>query len=186
MTHAARPASGTTCDEGGDPSIGASEQLGAATAVNARDDLLRYAARLSGDRTVVEDVVQDAYVRFFGQKIAVAHPISYLKRIVANLLTDHARSRRRRPLDVALDDATEVADNRPSPFQLLAGRDAIRRFGQVLGRLPVRTQQVFMMSRVDGLSYAEIATHLGISIKAVEKHMSRAIAHFDRSMGDIL
>jgi RNA polymerase sigma-70 factor (ECF subfamily) len=41
--------------------------------------------------------------------------------------------------------------------------------------LPPRCRAVYLMNRMDGLSYSEIARRCGISAKAVEKHMSRAL-----------
>jgi RNA polymerase sigma-70 factor (ECF subfamily) len=43
------------------------------------------------------------------------------------------------------------------------------------------TRQIFLAHRVDGYSYGEIAERTGLSVKGVEKHMSRAIAHIDRA-----
>ena len=43
------------------------------------------------------------------------------------------------------------------------------------------TREIFMAHRLDGLSYAEIADRTGLSVKGVEKHMSKAIAQVTRS-----
>jgi RNA polymerase sigma-70 factor (ECF subfamily) len=42
-------------------------------------------------------------------------------------------------------------------------------------RLPERTRTVFILRRLEGMRFHEIASHLGISVSAVEKHMVRAI-----------
>lgn len=151
-----------------------------------RAELVRYAARLTQHSQAAEDVVQDAYVRVLGGNGEVVNPIAYLKRTIANLLTDNARRRSRAPASVPIDEQFDLADPQPSPLRVLLARDAIRIFSGLLGRLPARTQQIFMMSRVDGLTYSAISAQLGISTKAVEKHMSRAIAHFDRTAGDLM
>ena len=41
----------------------------------------------------------------------------------------------------------------------------------------MRTRQVFVLNRVEGLSYDEIATRLGISVSSVQKHLARALQH---------
>lgn len=46
-----------------------------------------------------------------------------------------------------------------------------------LDALPERTRSIFLLHRIDGYSYPEIADQLGVSRKAVEKHMTRAIKH---------
>lgn len=49
----------------------------------------------------------------------------------------------------------------------------------LLGELPSRTREVFLLNRVDGLTYDEIAMRLRLSKDRVERHMIRAIAHID-------
>jgi RNA polymerase sigma-70 factor (ECF subfamily) len=46
----------------------------------------------------------------------------------------------------------------------------------VLAKIPDGAREVFLMNRIDGLKYREIADILGLSMKAVEKRMSRALA----------
>ena len=50
--------------------------------------------------------------------------------------------------------------------------DLIRRR---LDMLPMLPRTVFLLHRIDGLDYAEIAWRLGLDVKAVERHMARAI-----------
>jgi RNA polymerase sigma-70 factor (ECF subfamily) len=49
-------------------------------------------------------------------------------------------------------------------------------------KLRPKTREIFMAHRVHGLSYAEIAERTGLSVKGVEKQMSKAIAHIDRML----
>jgi RNA polymerase sigma-70 factor (ECF subfamily) len=46
-----------------------------------------------------------------------------------------------------------------------------------LRQLPERTRDVFMLRRFEGLKHAEIARLYGISVRAVEKHFAKALAH---------
>ena len=46
-----------------------------------------------------------------------------------------------------------------------------------VGELPFRTQQIFVLNRIDGLGYAEVARHLGISQSAVQKHLAMVVRH---------
>lgn len=49
-----------------------------------------------------------------------------------------------------------------------------------LRALPRRSQQVFLLSRLDGLSYANLAERLGVSLSTVEKDMLRVLQHCQR------
>jgi RNA polymerase sigma-70 factor (ECF subfamily) len=50
-------------------------------------------------------------------------------------------------------------------------------------RLRPLTREIFMAHRLDGYTYREIAARTGLSVKRVEKHMSRAIAQLDEILG---
>ena len=78
------------------------------------------------------------------------------------------------------------ADNEPlaahDPVAVLEARDQLERLQSALTRLSPRTREIFLAHRLDGLSYKDIATQTGLSIKGVEWHMTKAIAHLDRLM----
>ena len=55
-----------------------------------------------------------------------------------------------------------------------AGND-LRHVEAALRSLPERTRQIFLLNRIHGRKYAEIAKAMGLSQSAVEKHMMRAL-----------
>ena len=65
---------------------------------------------------------------------------------------------------------------------VLEARDTLRRLEQAIGKLKARTREIFLAQRIEGLSYAEIAERTGLSVKGVEKQMSKAIAKIDRML----
>ena len=50
-------------------------------------------------------------------------------------------------------------------------------------KLPPKCQEVFMLSRFEDYSSAEIAEQLGISVRTVEKHISNALKHLKATIG---
>ena len=63
------------------------------------------------------------------------------------------------------------------PLRILEGKEELHAATASLPGLPERTRTVFILRRLEGQKYQDIAAHLGISVSAVEKHMVRAIQH---------
>lgn len=128
-------------------------------------------------RTVHEadDLVQEAWVRMAAHsgKQEVANPGAFLMRTALNLSIDVHRARRTQGDEVALDDVV-LADMAPGVEAWVLGRERAARLGVCLGRLPERTRGIFLAHRLDGRSYTDIARELGISVNAVEKHVTKA------------
>ena len=60
------------------------------------------------------------------------------------------------------------------------------RVKNVIGHLPEKCAEVFRESRFDGLSNKEIAAKHNITVKAVEKHISRALKTFREEFKDLV
>jgi RNA polymerase sigma-70 factor (ECF subfamily) len=144
--------------------------------------LLNHLARTTGSLDLARDVAQETFVRLLRMPPAmvarIERPDSYLRRIATNLLRDRARTRalaeRSRP---ALEVSGEALVDQ---VRVLESRDTLRRLELAIGRLKPKTREIFLAHRIRGLSYSEIAASTGLSIKGVEKQMSKAIAKIDR------
>jgi RNA polymerase sigma factor (sigma-70 family) len=71
----------------------------------------------------------------------------------------------------------------PSEERVLEDRQALDAFLAVLAEMPPKRRMVFTLHRFMGLSYSAIAMRLGISVGVVEKHMMKALLHFDSRLG---
>ncbi len=122
-----------------------------------------------------EDLVQDAWVRMaiHASSESVVNPEAFLMRTAINLSIDAHRSKRQRGEEVAIDDLSLV-DAAPGAEALLLGKERLARMTVCIERLPERTREIFLAHRLDGRSYTDIARELEISIKAVEKHVTKA------------
>lgn len=127
------------------------------------------------------DLVQECFaglIRAIGRPALIEHPEAYLSRTATNLVTKHARTAARRSaqLHVSVDDAALVGADLHAQLE---ARDMLDRLEAAMLRLRPTTRDIFMARRIDGYSYREIAVRTGLSVKAVEKHMTRAIAELD-------
>lgn len=149
---------------------------------NESPRLVRIISRRTRNREDAHDLVQDAFFRLArlgGAGALLERPQAYLRRIASNLLKDRAKSEARQSVAlhvVADEESLPAAD----PHRLLESRDMLRRLETAIMRLRPRTREVFMAHRVEGLTYAEIAERTGLSVKGVEKQMSKALVQLDR------
>lgn len=146
-----------------------------------RPRLLRYFARRVG-REEAHDLAQEAFACFIAavsrQSRKIERPDAYLSTIARNLVAKRGRTavRHSTALHVSAED---VALTGPNPEAHLEARDVLDRLETAMLRLRPMTREIFMAHRLDGYTYREIAERTGLSLKRVEKHMSRAIAQLD-------
>lgn len=147
--------------------------------------LLRFFLRRSGQHDA-GDLVQEAFLRFAraqnDRQEAVRQPEAYLSQVATNLLRNRARAAFHRTIAVPQEALEAVAD----PTDLgatLETRDTLNRMRAAMTKLSPRTREIFLSHRLDGATYAEIADRLGLSIKGVEWHMTKALRHLHKVLG---
>jgi RNA polymerase sigma factor (sigma-70 family) len=133
----------------------------------------------------VADLVQESFRRLVRASRAGARleqPEAYLTRIADNLLRDRARTHRSQHIDCH-EPFEEDAIAGPDPHHAFEARDSVARLETALATLKPKTREIFLMHRLDDLSYAEIAKARGMSIKGVEKQISKALLLLRRKVG---
>ncbi len=139
--------------------------------------LLRRVQFATHNREDAEDLLHAAFVRLseYAKNAEVENPGAFLVRTARNIAADDARHRRvRNEVDDATDYLTGISDDKPLQCEALIARERLRRVEEGLDRLGPRTREIFLMHRIDGLKYQEIAARLGITVSAVEKHIAKA------------
>lgn len=138
-----------------------------------------------------EDVAQESMTRLVNYHERGEPPNSWyplLYRIAVNVAHDHGRKARfRRANDhVTYEEILHATASDELPQdERLARQQTLECLWAIVRRLPERTQEIYVLSRIDGMSYSQIARHAGISAKSVEKHMGRALAALRQGMGDL-
>ncbi|WP_343517787.1 RNA polymerase sigma factor [Sphingomonas sp.] len=146
--------------------------------------LLRFFSRRA-DHHEASDLMHESFLRYAAVEASrdeeVVCPEAYLNQIATNLLRDRAKTALRRSMasHVSADDIMPQAADLVARLE---ARDKLDRLDRALMRLKPKTREIFLAHRLEGLSYREIAARLGLSIKGVEWHMTKAIDHLDRAL----
>jgi RNA polymerase sigma-70 factor (sigma-E family) len=136
--------------------------------------LVRLAALLTGDASVAEEIVQDAFVALYRRWGSLGDPaaaLAYVRAIVVNGSRSRVRHRlveERHRQPAAPDPAG------PEEIALRASDDA--RVLHALRTLPRRQQEVLVLRYYGDLSEAEIAAAIGVSRGSVKRHAFRGMA----------
>jgi RNA polymerase sigma factor (sigma-70 family) len=139
-----------------------------------RGKIIRLIGRIVGCRATAEDLAQDVFVKLWGRRVT-GQDRSLLFRTAQNMAIDHVRAQRVRAGYAQMTMPDRALAKTLAPDTAAAARQEIDVLLQALRILPERTQRVFFLNRLDGLSYAEIAKALGVSVSTIEKEMIWAL-----------
>lgn len=130
-----------------------------------------------GATSSVEDIASEAFVQLLEAPgpVSIREPRALLTTIARRLVFQLWR---RRDLERRHLDQLQHADqpSAPSPEDLAQLTQALHGLDRTLERLPGKVRATFLLSRVDGLTYPQIAAELGISLRSVSAYMSRSEA----------
>ncbi len=150
-----------------------------------RGELRAYLTGKLRNADLAADLTQEAFLRFAeqGPGAAILNDRSYLYRTAHNLAVDHLRQEERQRTDsLAHEDMADIAEEAPSPEASVEARRRLDLLRRTVGELPSRTRQVFVLNRIEGLTYPQTAQRLGISESSVQKHLAKALHHVMRRL----
>ncbi len=149
--------------------------------------LRNYASHFIADTDDADDIIQDCFVHLWERRESLtsisisALLFTMVRNGCLNYLKHQALTN-----DYNIDYLAHVSGSEQLYYQDFLNNtdqeiiyDELRRqIEKVMDMLPPRSRQVFEMSRFEGLKNREISEQLGISVKVVEKHISKALATF--------
>jgi len=124
-----------------------------------------------------EDYLHSAFIRLeeYRRANTVENPAGFLVRTAVNIAADEARRPAARTTEARpIDELLDISDSEPLADEVFAARKRLERVKAGLAQLSPRTREIFLMHRVEGLKYREIAAELGVTVSAVEKHVAKA------------
>jgi RNA polymerase sigma-70 factor (ECF subfamily) len=139
-----------------------------------RGALYRFVLRSLKDRSIAEELFQEAWIRVIEARKRYAPSArftTWLYTIAHNLLVDHWR--RKGLVLVELNDEHASPDN---PARQVEARQSAARFLQALEALPPAQREAFLLHEEAGMTVAEIAVATGINEEAAKSRLRYAVA----------
>lgn len=144
--------------------------------------LLRTLQRMVNNPSTAEDLLHETYLRVTRalNERTVEHLEPFVFQTARNLALDHLRSRRIQSRTVLEDVPTDVIEGVPSslstPEEAHQAAQLLERLSVSLSQLSARQQRIFILSRLHGYSYQEIAQALEVSLSTVQKELKLIMA----------
>lgn len=141
--------------------------------------------RITGNPLTAEDLVQQAFANMLSRihHDVVSPNSAYMRTAVRNLALNHLRDMKRRAeVEISGSDVEHIADQQPTPETIALYRSELRRLLEAIVSLPERRREAFVLNRIEGLSYDEIAERMGISRNTVISSVVNALADLDRKL----
>lgn len=127
------------------------------------------------------DIAQDTFVKLLGKTdpVQIIEPRAYLSTIAHGLMVNHIK---RRDIENAylaalayLEESQQKAYNCPETLALTL--EKLMAIDGMLAGLPTKVRTAFLLHKLDGLSYAEIAEQMGMSVISIKKYIAKALLH---------
>lgn len=157
-----------------------------------RENLLLFLAARTRCMATAEDLVQDLYLKLAaldGEAAEARAPGALLYRMAANLLIDHVRSTQRssqrnsqwrRETRSALG-GEDIVDE-PAADEVVVAKQRVRQLADAVAALPPQMGRAFRLHKLEGLSQAQTAQAMGVSVKMVEQHIQAAIRNLSQKL----
>ncbi|MCF5724190.1 RNA polymerase sigma factor [Pseudomonas syringae] len=150
-------------------------------------DILYFLRKRTDNASDAADMTQDVFTQWldYRDRAKVEQPRAFLFQMARNLLRDHWRKQKVRQTvhqDQAAMDAEPVTDEQNEPMAAAQRAQRLEQLKEVLAELSPRRREALMLHRFEGLSQAQIAERMGISISMVEKHIALALLHCKRRL----
>ena len=124
-----------------------------------------------------ENLIQDVYLNLWENRFKVEKDSSvksYLFSIAYNSAISIIRKKARESQFIEYLKSLQEINEEPVNVEL-EYNELTTKLDEIIKELPPRQKEVYLLNRVEGLKYSEIAERLQISVNTIENHMSRAL-----------
>jgi RNA polymerase sigma-70 factor (family 1) len=126
------------------------------------------------DLELAQDIAQESFVKLWNnkEKIELPKAKSYLFTVANNLFYDHTRHQK---VVHNYESIYRVDRDHVDPQYQIEMQEFKQKLDRTIDSMPDGVREVFLLSRVEKMTYAQIADSLELTVKAIEKRMQRAL-----------
>ncbi len=140
--------------------------------------MLKIAYKKINDFEAAEEIIQDAFLAFYNSKDKIEdNPALYIKGILKHKIFDYIRKGKIKISSLDEYEQNEKNLSTHDIFDNIEVKELDEKIKVTISRLPLQCRTAFLLSRNENMTYSEIAEKLGISIKTVEAHISKALKY---------
>lgn len=150
--------------------------------------LQSWLSKKTGSNFDAADLTHDTFIRVLLQDNAhdIVEPRAYLTRIAHGIMVNFLR---RRDIEhaylnamLSLGQGQEAA--MPSPEEYLLNLEKLVAIDRMLDGLPIKVRKAFLLHKLNGMTYPEIAAEFGMSVISIKKYIARALLHCAQAKRD--
>ncbi|MDP2246732.1 MAG: sigma-70 family RNA polymerase sigma factor [Nitrosomonadales bacterium] len=146
--------------------------------VNHNSWLYSWLCKKLGSTFDAADLAHDTFLNILLKKdlVSILEPRAYLTKIAHGLMVNHIR---RREIERSyLQEISQLPEFHTQSAEARAmALDILIRIDNMLDGLSMKVRTAFLLSQLEGLTYAEIATELGVSVASVRLYIAKALDH---------
>jgi len=157
---------------------------GASWVTQMRPALVKYFQRRTGSAADAEDLSQDVLISALLHLKATSpeQAKGYIFRAAVNRLRDRRRRLQVRGVVIPYEEENIEVGSEDRPDRVLVAQEELIAIDKALEDLNVRTRTVLMLVKLENLNTATVAEMLGISVRAVNKHVQKGVAYLAKAL----
>jgi len=147
-------------------------------------DIRRFLFYKTQDLDKAEDILQEVFIKLWENcsKVDYHKVKSYVYSIANNMFLNEKKHEK---VVLNFNNNNGKFDTNESPEYILLEKEFMEKLENTISALPEKQREVFLLNRIEKKKYKEIALHLDISVKAVEKRMHQALLVMRKEIGNV-
>lgn len=161
-----------------------------------REPFILFANSYVKDLTIAEDLYMEAFMVYWEKRHELPEETNIMAYILTSIKNKALNYLRNQEARISIQERIHEHSLRELKFRIttleacepeqLFAAEIKQLINKTLQELPPKTREIFLKSRHESKTNKEIAAELGVSIKTVEFHMSKALKHFRSNLKDYL